>query len=350
MIDLKAVPMVDLSIHSVPVEEVVFDTFDGRFARLSVASQGLIEDSRDRINPIYNPTYGDAQGLPWLEDDDLVVGYISNKSAYAYPIKVLNFRELVNDVIDGVPILATYCPLCGSGVVFDRELEGETLLFGNTSALFQSDLVMFDHQTGSYWFQVLGEAIVGEKTGKRLALLPAMTISWGEWKGLHPDTRLLVADGGVPFPTRFASDPFRNYGDRLDEGRFPFPVSEDRLDDRLKASEIVITAEVGSAVRAYPIHLIGNAAVNDHVGGRRVVVFSRTATGSAFFATVSGEALAFQFKDGVFVDRNTGSSWNASGRATAGPLEGTTLEPVPSRRAFWFSIAGAIPGIELHLP
>lgn len=350
IVDLDAVPIVDLTTHSVPLEEVVFDTFDGRSVRLNVASQPLIERLRDAIKPIYNPRYGDANGLPWLRDSDLVIGYMSESDAYAYPVKVLNFQELVNDVIDGVPLLVSYCPLCASGVVYSREVEGRTLLFGNTSALFQSDLVMFDHQTGSYWFQVLGEAIVGTMTGTRLTPLPAMTITWGKWKRLHPDTRLLVSDGRVPFGSRFASDPFEGFGESLDSGRFPFPVSEDRLDSRLRASEIVITAEVDSGIKAYPIRLIGDSAVNDRVGGQPVVVFSRGSTGSAFLATVSGNQLTFQFKDGLFVDQQTGSTWDDVGQSVAGPLIGARLEPVPSRRAFWFSIAGAVPGLELYLP
>ena len=94
-----------------------------------------------------------------MRDTDLVLGYVGPESgsAFAYPVKMLNLHEIVNDVIDGRPVLISYCPLCASGAVYDRELAGEVLLFGNTSALYQSDLVMYDHQSGSYWFQVLGE-------------------------------------------------------------------------------------------------------------------------------------------------------------------------------------------------
>ena len=349
VVDLDAVPMVDLSKHSVPVEDVVFDTFDSSFVRLSDASERLMRLLKDAIKPIYNPGYGDSMGLSWLGDGDLVIGYATNGSAYAYPIKVLNSHEMVNVVIDGVPILISYCPLCGSGIVYTREVEGQTRLFGNTSALYQSDLVMYDHQTGSYWFQVLGEAIVGNMTGNRLKLLASMTVTWGEWKCLYPDTRLLVSDGGKAFGSSYAFDPLSaSYSERLDAGRFLFPVSEAKLDNRLRASEVVITAEVNSAARAYPLRRIGDDAVNDRVGGVPVVIFSRGVTGSAFLATVSGQQLTFDFKGGAFVDRETGSTWNAVGRAVAGALEGASLESIPSRRAFWFSIVGAIPGLELY--
>ncbi len=137
-----------------------------------------------------------------MEDDNLVIGYVAGDRAYAYPINIVNMHELVNDELAGVPVLISYCPLCASGVVYRRKLDEQTLLFGNTSALYQSDLVMFDHQTGSYWFQTGGEAVVGSLTGKRLGLLPSMTMAWGEWKRLYPDTRLLA--GTAASPAQFA--------------------------------------------------------------------------------------------------------------------------------------------------
>ena len=171
------IPNVDLSVTDVRLERVVFDTFDGGFVPLSEASASLIEDLRDALAPIYEPVYGGAGELSWLADEDLVLGYEAGGQAYAYPLQILNFRELVNDTIDGVPILVSYCPLCASAVVYDRRLGDRTLLFGNTSALYESDLVMFDHQTGSYWFQVAGRAIVGELTGEELAVLPSSVAS-----------------------------------------------------------------------------------------------------------------------------------------------------------------------------
>ena len=317
---------------------------------MSEASDRFIEAFRDRLRPVYNPKYGDEVAPAWLRDEDLVIGYAAAETTYAYPIKVLNFRELVNDVIDGLPLLVSYCPLCASGAVYSRKLDGRTLLFGNTSALFESDLVMYDHQTGSFWFQVLGEAIVGKLTGQRLTALPSVTTSWGEWKRLHPGTRLMVGDDGEDFAPLYGEDSTEQYAKRLDAGRFPFPISEEKLDGRLRAGELVITAELNSAVKAYPLALIGTAAVNDMVGENPVVVFSNGATGSVYFASNEGERLTFELNDGVFVDRETRSTWSTAGRALAGPLKDVELERVTSRRAFWFSIAGAIPGLELYTP
>lgn len=139
----------DRSIHSVPLDQILFDTFGttrARFVPLSEISDALQTDLKDAITPVALPAYGALDALPWL-DDDLVLGYESGDDAYAYPINILNFHEIVNDTIGGVPVLITYCPLCFSGVVFNRELDGQALTFGNTSALFQPDLVMSEHQT-----------------------------------------------------------------------------------------------------------------------------------------------------------------------------------------------------------
>jgi hypothetical protein len=146
-------PVLDRGRAGVSLDRIVFDTFTGSSVRLSDATNEMIERLRDAIWSIYEPGYEDVTGGGWLNDRDLVLGYVGLDAEYAYPIKMLNFHELVNDVIDGIPVLVTYCPLCGSGIVFDRQLGGEVLVFGNTSALFENDLVMFDYETESYWFQ-----------------------------------------------------------------------------------------------------------------------------------------------------------------------------------------------------
>ena len=353
------VPMVDNSIHSVPLEDIVFDTFGGspRFLPLDRVSDEAILQLRDAILPIAEPAYGGPGDLPWLEDADLVMGYRSANGAFAYPVNVLDFHEIVNDVIDGVPVLVTYCPLCFSGVVFNRELDGRVLTFGNTSALYQSDLVMYDHQTGSYWFQVGGEAVVGILTGSRLDLLPSTTMVWGEWKRLYPETLLLTGTASVPdtfASRRYAGGFSAGYQDQVNDNKFAFPVDEDRLDDRLSSGEIVLTVEVGESATAFPLEIIGSAAVNHEVGDRPVVVFitdfNRLAV--AYSREAGDLTLTFDYNDvdQRFVDRETSSVWDGGGRAIDGPLAGSQLEQMNTRRAFWFSVAIALPNIEVYQP
>jgi hypothetical protein len=262
-----APPPVDLTVSDVSLDDVVFDTFDGSFVALADASPALIEQLGDVIRPIYEPRYGQGSELGWLEDDDLVLGYEAGGQAYAYPMQSLNLRELVNDTIDGVPVLISYCPLCGSAVVFDRRLGEQTLLFGNTSALYQSDLVMFDHQSGSYWFQVAGRAIVGELSGSSLAVLPSFVATWSEWQALHPETVVLVGDSdGSLDSDRYARDSFDGYERVVDSGRFAFPVTCAVRDDRLRAAEVVVVIGAGGTEKAFPASAL-DAGANVEVGG-----------------------------------------------------------------------------------
>jgi hypothetical protein len=331
------VPELDRSIHSVPLDEILFDTFgttSARFVPLSEISDALQTDLRDAITPVAQPAYGALDALPWLEDDDLVLGYESGDDAYAYPINILNFHEIVNDTIGGVPVLITYCPLCFSGVVFSRELYGQTLTFGNTSALYQSDLVMYDHQTGSYWFQFAGEAVVGTKTGSRLKPLASTTTLWGPWKGLNPNTFLITGSQGgqeTQFAaTRYSSGFGSGYQDRINNGQFAFPVDEDKLDDRLSAGEIVLivatgeTSKTGDAAMAFPMSVIGDSAVNADVGGEPIVVFTASEGRSvgAFSRTVDGEILTFDHKDDDIFTVLPTERPTATGTLREGPLTG----------------------------
>ena len=271
---------------------------------------------------------------------------------------MLNLHEIVNDVIDGVPVLVSYCPLCASGVVYSRVLGERELVFGNTSALYESDLVMFDWETGSYWHQVIGEAIVGTLTDQRLTVLPSRMTTWSQWKALHPDTRVLSKNlnllrGGLFGGNPYERDPFVGYDERVNSGGFAFPVSPSKLDDRLRPGESVLAVEVDGVHVAFPIPTDRPTLINGTVSGRAIVVLTEpTAPGGvAFFADVDGRTLTFEAGDDEAIrDIETASVWDGAGRATTGVLAGTALVPVPSRTSFWFSVVGAVPDIELRIP
>ncbi len=349
-------PPLDTTLHSVELSDIIFDTFGSGPVPLTKATPDLIRRLRDGIAPIYEPVYDAVDGGDWLSDDDLVIGYASESGGYAYPIKILNLHEIVHDVIDGVPVLVSYCPLYASAVVYDRTLDDRVLVFGNTSALYESDMVMYDHQTGSYWFQVLGEAIVGPLTAKRLTMLPSQTIRWRDWKRMHPDTRILsifldIFPPDQVFGNPYDRDPFRGLGSRLNAGRFGWPVSEERLDGRLPAGDRVFAIQVAESHKGYLLSPEEDWVAIDVVGERAVVVIGRAGgpSASAYFSRVDGRDLTFKL-DSQLRDVETGTTWNDGGLAVAGPLSGTQLIAIPSRTSFWFSLVGALPGIELYRP
>ncbi|MCH8974225.1 MAG: DUF3179 domain-containing protein [Chloroflexi bacterium] len=348
--DLDAVPPVDTASHVVGLEDVVFDTFDGSFVPLSRAEPSTIRRLRDAIRPIYNPEYERAgEARAWLGDGDRVIGVVVAAGAFAYPVKTLVFREIVNEELDGVPVAVTFCPLCVSGVVFDRRVDGRTLLLGNTSALYDNDMVMYDHQTGSYWHQVSGRAIVGELSGASMDLVPSMMATFAEWRALYPET--LVLSNAKARVARSA-DPSERVKAAVNRGRFSFPISEQATSDRrLPLGAEVLVVLLAGEEKAYALLDVAAGPANDHVGGAPVVVFGSGDAMAAYVARVGGRELTFVAADGgAFTDRETGSTWDLGGSATAGPLEGASLTLVPARRALWFAIAGSSPGVALYEP
>ncbi len=339
-----APPEVDLNLHSVPLEEVYFDTFDGGSVRLSESTTELRQRLLDAIPPIDRPVYGDLDSGDWLDPSDLILGYVAGGEAYAYPFKILNFHEIVNDEIDGVPVLVSYCPLCRSAIVYDRRVGGEVLSFGNTSALYESDLVMVDRNTGSYWWQVAGSAIVGSLTGTTLEPLPSVVATWADWTSQHPDTLILTRDTGYERP--YERDSFGSYSDFLDSGEFVFPVSELSQDGRLAPSALVLGVVLDGVTRAYPVDGL-TSPINDVVAGNPIVILPTDGGAAVFGAIVDGRSLVFEWREDGFVDEETNSVWTADGVAVSGSYADTRLERIPARTTFWFAFVGAFPEVEL---
>ena len=275
--DPTATPPVDRGISIVDPGLVLFDTFDGGSVSLDRATPELVDRLFDAIEPIDAPAYESAGTADdWLRADDVVVGYIDpDGGAWAYPVRILNFHEIVNDELGGQPVLISYCPLCGSGVVYDRDVDGRRLSFSNTSALYENDLVMVDRETGTYWWQVPGRAIVGELSGTELTALVGQTTTWSRWVADHPDTLAMVRPEGRDY----SRDPFLGYSERVDDGFTPFPVRAESLaDDRLSPGTPVVVAFIDdrwwawAATPATSVELevdgLDVEVVTDGVGGR----------------------------------------------------------------------------------
>ncbi len=344
------VPSVDLTQHSVPLDEIYFDTFrpTNRALPLSQASADMIEQLRDAIPPIHAPKYEPAAEADWLRAEDGVIGYAVGDEAWAYPLRILNFHEIVNDHLGGEPVLISFCPLCYSGVVYSRQLDDGTILtFGNTSALYESDMVMLDYESGSYWWQVAGRAIVGERTGAQLPVLPSSTTTWAEWQARYPHTLVLSRDTG--HARDYSYDPFQGIDAYFNAGRFAFPVSDAALDERLQAGDKVLAIQVGDLVKVYPLNLDRLTVVMDKIDGEEVVLYldPESTSGGAFSPLVDGERLTFFAQGGRIVDAETSSSWDLAGRAIDGALEGQQLRQLPTKTSFWFSIIAAEPDLLL---
>ncbi len=164
---------------------------------------------KDGIPPIDNPKFVSVAAVEGLADTEPVIGLIIGGEARAYPLSVLIWHEIANDTVGGVPVTVTFCPLCNAAVVFDRRAGGRVLDFGTTGKLRNSDLVMYDRQTESWWQQFIGEAIVGEMTGTRLKMLPSRVESLARFRARAPAGKVLVPNN--PAMRDYGGNPYRGY-------------------------------------------------------------------------------------------------------------------------------------------
>ncbi len=185
---------------------------DTDFSKTSVASWTEIMSGgppKDGIMALQNPKFHKASAEKDIKRNEPVIAVeIEGETPRAYPIRYLIWHEIANDVVGGVPVAVTFCPLCNSGIIFDRRTTHGTLTFGVTGKLRNSDMVMYDHETESWWQQAVGEAIVGELTGTRLKSLPGWMESWAQFKARNPQGLVMEEP---KYSRRYGFNPYRGY-------------------------------------------------------------------------------------------------------------------------------------------
>jgi len=335
----------DFSKHSVPYSEIL--------------SGGPPKDGIPAIDAPKHVSVEEADG--WLAPQEPVIPVEVAGDARAYPIQILMWHEIVNDTIGGVPVSVTFCPLCNTGIAFERTFDGQVLDFGTTGRLRFSNLVMYDRQTETWWQQATEEAIAGEYTGQRLTFVPASLISWEDFRETHPDGTVLSRETG------FSRDYGRNaYTGYDDVSRSPFLYRGAETPDELPPMARVVTVELNGETVAYPYEVLEAVrVVNDTAGGKPIVVLWAPGTASAldagtvaggddvgaattFSREFDGQTLTFAFDGESIVDEQTGSTWDVLGQAVSGPVVGRKLAPVVSINHFWFSWAAFRPETRIY--
>ncbi|MDX2145450.1 MAG: DUF3179 domain-containing protein [Rhodospirillaceae bacterium] len=171
---------------------------------------------RDGIPSIDRPEFRPIDLVTGMADREPVIALSINGDARAYPLRVMIWHEIVNDIVGGVPVAVTYCPLCNAAIVFDRRVEGRTLSFGTTGKLRYSDLVMYDRETESWWQQFTGNAIAGELADRELVMLPSRLEAWEKFKASAPTGFVLVPNDPTLRP--YGANPYVGY----EGGKVPF--------------------------------------------------------------------------------------------------------------------------------
>ncbi|MEW6689161.1 MAG: DUF3179 domain-containing protein [Pseudomonadota bacterium] len=244
----------------------------------------------DGIPALVNPRTQEAKAARWLDDRDAVFGVSLGGEQRAYPLRIMDWHEMANDVVGGVPVALAYCTLCGSGVLFRAEAGGRRFEFGSSGFLFRSNKLMYDRQTRTLWNHLSGEPVIGELAAGaiRLERLPIVLTSWGEWRRQHPQTRVLDIETGH----LRAYEAGAAYGPYFASRGTMFPVWQRSglLHDKAR----VFTLLLDGRPKAYALEALNAAGgvLNDRFAGRNLVVHYRDAAGRVRLPASWGAGLA----------------------------------------------------------
>ena len=317
--------------------------------------------TRDSIPTIDSPKFiatNDAD--EWLGDREPVIVLEVGSEARAYPIQIMIWHEIVNDTVGGVPVVVTFCPLCNSAVTFDRGLDDVVYDFGVSGFLRNSDLIMCDRQTETWWQQLTGEAIVGQLAGQHLTLRLSSILSYADFKAAHPSGTVLSRETGFDRP--YGDNPYVGY----DDADSPPHLFQGDPDGRLMPKERVVAINVSDRTLAVPFSVLEQKRVVEYrLVEQDIVVFYKPGTQSAldaesisqsrdvgatgvFSSVLDGQILTFGLSEDRFTDGETGSTWNISGQAIDGLMLGRSLTPIPHGNHFWFAWAAFYPETEVY--
>jgi hypothetical protein len=207
---------------------------------------------KDGIPALVDPTFVTAAAASYLRDTDRVIGIHDGQMAKAYPLRLLNWHEVVNDRIGDQAIVVTYCPLTASAVVFDRRIEGEALTFGVSGRLYESNVLFYDRETESLWSQLTGQGVTGEQNGRTLTQVPAIETSWSRWRAEHPETLVLSLATG--HRRDYEHNPYAEY-DASPATMFPTSGN----DTRLFIKDRVLGVVIDGTARAYPLRRLAES-------------------------------------------------------------------------------------------
>ncbi|MGI9355473.1 MAG: DUF3179 domain-containing protein [Rhizobiaceae bacterium] len=298
----------------------------------------------DGIPSLDNPKLIEAKDADYLLDTDLVFGVAINGDVRAYPLRIMGWHEMFNEVIGGVPVALAYCTLCGSGILFETKVEGRKrpLIFGSSGFLYRSNKLMFDRETNSLWNQFTGEPVGGPLVDENLKLKirPVVITSWEKWKARNPGSKVLSVETGH----------FRDYGSGVvykdyfasPDLMFPTTVRDESV---LKRKDYVFGIREVGAAKAWALRAFSKEPViNDRVGQSNVVLI-----GDANTRTVR----AYQRQDQTFTQGETGKlsgpggAWSVDEDFLKGP-SGEKLARVPGHISYWFAWDGYL-GVKSEL-
>jgi len=304
---------------------------------------------KDGIPALSGPDFSKVYEIDYLDDDDLVLGFVDENDIRAYPHRILDWHEIINDDTKNHSLAVIYCPLTGTGIGWERFVKDGRTTFGVSGLLYNSNIIPYDRETDSHWSQLLLKSVNGELKGAKAKTFNLLETTWKTWKNMYPDTKTVTTQTG--FNRDYERYP---YGGYKEQDVIYFPVSN--IDGRLDPKERVLGVIINEKAKAYQFNNTGTLMVkidDEFQQEKLVIVKNREANFMVAYKRVlaDGTELNFNVVDGelpVILEDNEGTKWDVFGRGHRGPRRGEQLETVPQMMGYWFAFAAFYPELELR--
>ncbi len=303
---------------------------------------------KDGIPSVDKPLFLPNSSITFMKDDDLVLIVLDGGKPKAYPHPILDWHEIVNDQIGDIKIAITYCPLTGTGIGWDRNINGKTTTFGVSGLLYQNNLLPYDRETNSNWSQMRLECVNGPLLGTKPLIHTMVETTWKTWKEMYPNGEVLSSQTG--FNRNYGVYPYNDYK-TSQSILFPNVTIDKRLHPKDRVHGIVS----GRSSKAYPLASFSNEMTfkKDIVNGKSIILVGSTLKNMVISFELSEENMNLQFSPAqnelpVILSDQEGNRWDIFGRAIEGPRAGQKLKPTVSFIGYWFAWVSFYPDIELY--
>lgn len=305
---------------------------------------------KDGIPALENPKTLSIDRIDYLSDDDLIIGFTHDNEITAYPHAILDWHEIINDDMNGKKVAITYCPLTGTGIAWDRMINGKETTFGVSGLLYNTNLIPYDRLTGSNWCQISLECVNGSLIGKTAESFHLIETTWKTWKEMFPNSKVVSSNTG--FDRNYGRYPYGEY--RTNDNILLFPVTP--LDERLPAKERVLAVIENGDVKVYRFDSFdgGIKLVTDQFRGKDLLIVGDKNRNFmvAFKNNLNGSNHSFSMVsnsiDGTVFQDETGNQYNLFGNVLAGSDAGSSLVPITSFMAYWFSVGAFYSNVQIY--
>ena len=302
--------------------------------------------TKDGIPALMNPRHVPASEAKYLRGSDRVFGVFIEGDARAYPHRIMDWHEMANDVVGGVPVSLSYCTMCGTGILYDGRIDGTTYTFGSSGLLYRSNKLMYDHQSESLWSNITSEPVSGKlvDSGYKLKMLPLVVTTWEAWRERHPETKVLDVDTG--YDRDYKKGPHDDYF-RSKDKVWPVWLQSDRLETK----EWVFALIVNGQPKAYPLDVLDKEGiVHDRLGGKDVVLIAERRTKAVRAFESGGRRFRKANVEGQLIETASGTPWKVTEEFLEEESGTETLPRLPGHNAYWFGWYAFYPSTEVYEP